>query len=238
MKEISILGIKVNDITKSETVDLINKFAEEKDKSHLIVTLGTEMVMAAREDNDIKELINGAEAVCADGVGIVLASKIKKQQIREKAAGVEILEETVRQSAETGKKIFFLGSKPGIAEKAAERLREKYPGCNIVGTFHGYFQDDEEAKAEIRKASPDIIFIALGFPRQEKWYREYGKELGIPVGIGVGGSFDVISGNIERAPSWMRKLCLEWLFRLIKEPARWKRMLVLPKFAITVIMSK
>lgn len=238
MKEISILGIKVNDITKSETVDLINKFAEEKDKSHLIVTLGTEMVMAAREDNDIKELINGAEAVCADGVGIVLASKIKKQQIREKAAGVEILEETVRQSAETGKKIFFLGSKPGIAEKAAERLREKYPGCNIAGTFHGYFQDDEEAKAEIRKASPDIIFIALGFPRQEKWYREYGKELGIPVGIGVGGSFDVISGNIERAPSWMRKLCLEWLFRLIKEPARWKRMLVLPKFAITVIMSK
>lgn len=238
MKEISILGIKVNDITKSETVDLINKFAEEKDKSHLIVTLGTEMVMAAREDNDIKELINGAEAVCADGVGIVLASKIKKQQIREKAAGVEILEETVRQSAETGKKIFFLGSKPGIAEKAAEKLREKYPGCNIVGTFHGYFKDDEEAKAEIRKASPDIIFIALGFPRQEKWYREYGKELGIPVGIGVGGSFDVISGNIERAPSWMRKLCLEWLFRLIKEPARWKRMLALPKFAIAVIMSK
>ncbi|MCQ2735915.1 MAG: WecB/TagA/CpsF family glycosyltransferase [bacterium] len=238
MKEISILGIKVNDITKSETVDLINKFAEEKDKSHLIVTLGTEMVMAAREDNDIKELINGAEAVCADGVGIVLASKIKKQQIREKAAGVEILEETVRQSAETGKKIFFLGSKPGIAEKAAEKLREKYPGCNIAGTFHGYFKDDEEAKAEIRKASPDIIFIALGFPRQEKWYREYGKELGIPVGIGVGGSFDVISGNIERAPSWMRKLCLEWLFRLIKEPARWKRMLALPKFAIAVIMSK
>ncbi len=237
-KKISILGVKVHDVTKAEAIEIIDAFAEDRGNSHLIVTLGTEMVMAARKDEEIKSLINGAELVCADGVGIVLASKIRRTPIREKAAGVEILEDAVMRSATTKRRIFLLGSKPGTAEAAAENLRKKYPGCNIVGTYHGYFKDDSEPMEEIRKAKPDVLFIALGFPRQEKWYLEHGAELGVPVGIGVGGSLDVLSGKIDRAPEWMRKLCLEWLYRLIREPSRWRRMLALPKFAVAAILSK
>lgn len=237
LKKTFVLGIKVHDLTKSEVVERINELARDKSKSNMIVTLGTEMIMAAKNDSSLKELINGAELVCADGIGVVWASGLRGEKIRERAAGIEVLEETVKSSVSSGRKIFFLGASPGIAEKAAERLRLKYPGCNICGTYHGYFKDDSEPFEHIRKASPDILFIALGFPKQEKWYLKYGSELGVPVGVGVGGSFDVLSGKLDRAPEWMRKMGLEWFYRLLREPSRWKRMLSLPLFVLEVIFS-
>lgn len=236
--EIIVLGVKVRDITVSETAELIEKFVEERNKPHLIVTLGTEMVIAAQKDSSIKDLINNASLVCADGVGVIWGAKKAGLKIREKAAGVEILEEVVKKSSESKLKIFLLGAKPGTAEKAKENLKKKYPNCNIVGTFHGYFKEDSEPIEIIKKAKPDVIFTALGFPKQEKWYLSHAQELDIPVGIGVGGSFDVLSGNIERAPMWMRKLSLEWLYRLIKEPSRLGRMMSIPKFIFAVLFSK
>ena len=208
LQEISVLGVKVNDITVSETAELIEQFVKEKDKPHLIVTLGTEMVMASQKDSSLKELINNASLVCADGAGVVWGAKKAGLKIREKAAGVEILEEVVKRSSESKLKIFLLGAKP------------------------------VEPIEIIKKAKPDVIFTALGFPKQEKWYLSHAQELDIPVGMGVGGSFDVLSGNIARAPMWMRKLSLEWLYRLIKEPSRLGRMMSIPKFIFAVLFSK
>ena len=238
LQEISVLGVKVNDITVSETAELIEQFVKEQDKPHLIVTLGTEMVMASQKDSDIKNLINNASLVCADGVGVVWGARKAGLKLREKAAGVEILEEVVKRSSESKLRIFLLGAEPGTAEKTAENLRNKYPNCNIVGTFHGYFKEDSEPIEIIKKAKPDVIFTALGFPKQEKWYLSHAQELKIPVGMGVGGSFDVLSGKIDRAPMWMRKLSLEWLYRLIKEPSRFKRMMSIPKFILAILFSK
>ncbi len=238
LQEISVLGVKVKDITVSETAELIEKFVLERDKPHLIVTLGTEMVMASQKDSDIRDLINGASLVCADGAGVVWGARKAGLKLREKAAGVEILEEVVKRSSESKLRIFLLGAKPGTAEKTAENLKKKYPNCNIVGTYHGYFKDDSEPIDIVKKAKPDVIFTALGFPKQEKWYLNHAKELDIPVGMGVGGSFDVLSGKIERAPMWMRKLSLEWLYRLIKEPSRFGRMMSIPKFIFAVLFSK
>lgn len=238
LQEISVLGVKVKDITVSETAELIEKFVLERDKPHLIVTLGTEMVMASQKDSDIRDLINSASLVCADGAGVVWGARRAGLKLREKAAGVEILEEVVKRSSESKLRIFLLGAKPGTAEKTAENLKNKYPNCNIVGTYHGYFKDDSEPIKIIKEAKPDVIFTALGFPKQEKWYLSHAQELDIPVGMGVGGSFDVLSGKIERAPMWMRKLSLEWLYRLIKEPSRFGRMMSIPKFILAVLFSK
>lgn len=237
MEEIKILGIKLHNISFEETISEIGNFIDNRG-TNLIVTLGTEMVMNAQKDKTFKDIVNSASLVCADGVGLIWAGKHYGFSMKGKVAGVELFEEIVKLSGQKNWKLFFLGATEGTAQEAKKRLLMKYPDANIVGTHHGFFKDDEEIKNILKQAQPDILFLALGSPKQELWYNKYAKELGIPVGIGIGGSFDVHAGKVDRAPQWMIRFSLEWLYRLMRQPSRFIRMLALPKFMIKILCSK
>ncbi|MDQ7826282.1 MAG: WecB/TagA/CpsF family glycosyltransferase [Candidatus Eremiobacteraeota bacterium] len=234
LQSMDILGVKVHRVSLEETLAAIGGFIEER-SSHLVVTLGTEMVMAAQKNKEFLEVLNAAHLVCADAVGIIWASKRMEKPLSEKVAGIEILDRLAALSYEKGWRLFFLGAAEGTAEAAVEELRKKYPEMPVAGIHHGFFKDDGPVIRLIKEAKPDILFIALGSPRQELWFWRHREELGVPVGIGVGGSFDVLSGKISRSPRWMISLGLEWLYRLYKEPWRWKRMTVLPVFALKIL---
>ncbi len=236
-EEIRILGVKLHNVNFNHTIEAIDGFIRKRDRQNLIVTLGTEMVMKAQSDEVFKNIVNNASLVCADGVGLLWAAKKYGYHVKEKVAGVELLERLVELSGRKKWKLFFFGAAPGTAQEAKIQLLKKYPDANIVGEYHGFFEDDSEVKTMLRQTSPDILFLALGSPKQELWYIENAGELDIPVGIGVGGSLDVMSGKVDRAPGWMIKLGLEWFYRLYKEPSRWKRMMALPKFAIKILLT-
>jgi N-acetylglucosaminyldiphosphoundecaprenol N-acetyl-beta-D-mannosaminyltransferase len=235
--EFRVLGVRVHKITLDETIDQIKEFIKER-KPKLLVTLGTEMVMAAQNNDEFREIINSADLVCADAVGIVWASRRLGEPLHEKVAGIDVLSRIAQLSETTGWRLFFLGAAEGMAESAIDALRQRYPGMVVAGHHHGYFSDDEQVKRMIREASPDVLFVALGSPRQELWFWKNKEDLQVPVGIGVGGSFDVLSGKLKRSPQWMISLGLEWLYRLYLQPWRWKRMLVLPLFAMKVLFTR
>lgn len=236
LEAFEILGVRVHKIETSSTILAIEEFIAER-KPRLIVTLGTEMVMAAQKDRQFRDVLNSADLLCADAVGIVWASKIVGQPLKEKVAGIDILLRLAALSGDKGWSLFFLGASEGTAEAAIENLTCRFPGMRVAGWHHGYFKDDGPVIAKIRESNPDILLVALGSPRQEFWFSTHKEELGVPVGIGVGGSFDVLSGKLSRSPQWMIRLGLEWLYRLYKEPWRWRRMLVLPIFALRVLLG-
>lgn len=225
---VTILGVRVHDLTMAEALAHIERFVSSE-SPHLVVTLGTEMVMAAQGNREFRRIINEASLVLPDGGGLIWASRRLGDPLREKVAGIDVLCELCRLSGSKGWKIFFLGGKPGVAETAAANIRVRFPEARIVGTHHGYFED-REVLPILEKARPEIVCAGMGFPRQERWLSTHLPALGIPVGMGVGGSFDVLGGKLKRAPPWMRDLNLEWLFRFVQEPRRLKRIFSIPLF--------
>ena len=167
-----------------------------------------------------------------DGAGVLWAAKVLDLPLRERVPGVDLTQAICEMAAREGYGVYFLGAAPGVAEKAAAVLRGRFPGLRVVGTHDGYFPPEEEERLveEIRAARPDVLFVALGMPKQEQWIRKHQERLGVPVLMGVGGSFDVISGNLPRAPQWMQNFGLEWLYRVYLEPQRLPRLLALPRF--------
>ena len=149
-------------------------------------------------------------------------------------------QQLLREIAGTQETVYFFGGAPGVAVAAAKRMKKVYPELKIIGGHHGYFDDEEEKKiiADIKRLSPSILLVGLGAPKQEKWISAHLQEVGVKVAIGIGGSFDVMAGNVKRAPKIFRKLGLEWFYRLATQPSRWRRMLRLPKFALTVLRKK
>lgn len=235
---VDIMGIPVGNISLQETADLIEEAFTNGELGQLVVTANPEIIMVAQEDQEFNRLLQEAKIVTPDGIGLILAGKILGTPIKERVTGIDLTTELLKRAARKGYRVFFLGAKPGVAQEAKENLERIHPELKIVGVQHGYFKEIEPVLEEIRAAKPHLILVALGMARQEKWFNTYGKELGIPVGIGVGGSFDVLSGRIERAPAWMQKIGLEWLYRLYKEPSRFWRMLVLPKFLLVILGRK
>jgi N-acetylglucosaminyldiphosphoundecaprenol N-acetyl-beta-D-mannosaminyltransferase len=191
--------------------------------------------MKAQQDDRLRELLNQATYPIPDGVGVILASILKGGRIRSRVTGIDMMLRLCQEAAARGKKIFLYGAKPGVADEAKRRLEEMFPGIQIVGTMHGYEKDEQVIKEAINQSGADILFVALGSPTQEYWIVNHMHSLVPKVYQGVGGSFDVISGKLKRAPLLVQKLGLEWLYRLLKEPWRWKRQLVLPKFLIKAI---
>jgi N-acetylglucosaminyldiphosphoundecaprenol N-acetyl-beta-D-mannosaminyltransferase len=236
METARLLGFRIDNLNLQESLERIDELIEKKG-SHLVVTLGVEMVMYCRKDPEYEEIVKNASLVVPDSVGILWGCKKKGFILKERVPGIEILKAAAKNAEKYPWRIFFLGGKPGIAEEAANKLKDEYPGFNVVGTCHGYFKDDDEVLKSIIKASPDIIFIAMGFPAQEKWFVKNREKLGDMVSIGVGGSFDVISGRVKRAPLIFQKLGLEWFYRLITQPERAGRMLALPRFMMRVLFE-
>ena len=236
MDKISVLGVKVYNLSMDETLEEMNRLIKSGG-SHLLVTLGVEMVMAAQKNEVFKNTVNNASLVVPDSVGIIWAAKKSGKMLKERVPGVEIIDKVAATAEKYGWKAFFLGAKPGVAKEAAEKLKSKYPHFKWVGEHHGYFKEDDEVLKKISETKPNLIFVALGFPAQEEWFERNRKKLGNSVVIGVGGSFDVISGRIKRAPMLYRKLGLEWFHRLITEPKRIIRMMALPAFVLKVIFK-
>lgn len=236
MKE-TVLGVKVNtedyDGLMVEVFDRI----ERKDKA-LVVAINPEKIMKAKEDPSLMALLNNAEIQIPDGIGVILASKLQKGQITARVTGVDMMLRLCEEGAKRGKPIFLYGGKPGVADKAKAKLEEMYPGIQIVGTQDGYEKDNEVVRARINAAKPDLLFVAMGSPRQENWINDNRDTLHPTIYQGVGGSFDVLAGTVKRAPEFWQKANLEWFYRLVKEPSRIGRQMALPKFLLEVMKSK
>ena len=240
MKKIDVLGIPVVDTTKSEFVDHIEDELLNGKTPICIVTANPEIIMLAKENKVYEEYLLKSNYVVADGIGVVIGSKILRTPLKERVPGYELVHDFLRTSKEGHNRFFFYGGKPGIAAQAAEKAKVLYPHINIVGVADGYGGDGNGAEVAEKAAAldPDFIFVALGAPKQEEWIAEHRHQFSNTVMMGVGGSFDILSGNINRAPEIFLKLNLEWFHRLITQPTRFKRMLKIPRFLFEVKKSK
>lgn len=236
---IAILNVMIDVVTMKEAVTVVKQFILQK-KPHLVVTPNAEIVMMANKDKQLAHIINHADLVVPDGAGVVWAARYQGDNMPERVAGYDLVQNLLIEAAREKYRIYMFGGAPGIAEKAKKIAEERYPGVQIIGTRNGFFtkQDEPEIVNTIKGCQPDILLVALGVPRQEKWLYEYKEELEVPVAIGVGGTFDVMAGVVQRAPLWMQRASLEWLFRLLSEPKRAIRMLALPRFVIKVMTTK
>ncbi len=238
MEKVDILGVLVDKVNVSEAVERIVAMLSES-APHAVYTPNSEIIMLAYKDEEFRDILNSADMLTADGIGVVYASKILKNPIEERAAGYDVACGVIRYIAQSGHALYLLGGKPGVAEKAKENLDKKYPFIRIVGTHDGYFGDDEldGVIEDINESGADIVFVCLGAPAQEKWINKNMYKLNARVLMGVGGSIDVLAGVAERAPEKWCNMGLEWLYRLLKQPSRFVRMLALPKFALTVFFK-
>lgn len=234
-EKIDILGVKVDSVTMVQAVAQVESYMDEK-KNVLIATANAEMIMRATHDTELKDILNDAALVVPDGAGTVWAAHHLGFEMPERVAGYDLAQELMRIAPSKKQKVFFFGSAPGVAEKAKAKAEELYPGIEVVGTRDGYFKPEDEAAiiAEIKAAQPDLLLVALGVPKQEKWLHAHLQELNVPVSIGVGGTLDVMAGVMKRAPYWMQKAKLEWLFRGLLQPKRAGRLMALPKFVLKV----
>ncbi len=238
-KKVTILGIPVDAITMREAVARIDGFIEKREPV-LIATANAEMLLRATHDGELCRILQGAALVTPDGAGTVWAAHHLGHAMPERVAGYDMAQELMRKAPERHWRFYFFGSAPGVAEKAKAKAERLYPGIEIVGTRNGFFTEADEAAIvqEIKEAHPDILLAALGVPKQEKWLSRHLRELGVPVCIGVGGTFDVMAGVMKRAPLWMQRAKLEWLFRGLMQPKRAGRLLALPKFVLKVHAEK
>jgi N-acetylglucosaminyldiphosphoundecaprenol N-acetyl-beta-D-mannosaminyltransferase len=236
MKE-TILGVDVSTDNYDALTAKLLKRIDNREKA-FIVAINPEKIIKAQEDPSLMKLLNSADFQIPDGIGVILASKFKGGKIRERVTGIDMMLKLCETAAKHQKKIFLYGGKPGRADEAKVKLEEMYPGIQIAGTLHGYEKDQQIVRETINQSQADIIFVAMGSPAQENWIIANKDTLHPCVYQGVGGSFDVISGKIERAPESFQKLGLEWLYRLMKEPWRIKRQAVLPLFLIRAVTSK
>lgn len=236
---VGILGAPVDRVSMEDAVKILGGFIESR-LPHVVVTADSSGLVEAQSDLEFAEILHQADLVTPDSTGVLWAAKRKALPIAERVSGVDLVDRLCAMSADKGFKLFFLGAAPGIAEMASERLRLRHPGCNVVGTRHGYFpQDSDELVAkEIAELKPDVLLVAMGIPRQEKFIWRTRHIIGAPVAMGVGGSFDVLSGRVRRAPKLLQRLSMEWLWRLAMNPKKWKKARALPRFVWLVLKGK
>jgi N-acetylglucosaminyldiphosphoundecaprenol N-acetyl-beta-D-mannosaminyltransferase len=235
---VEILGMPVDRLTMDETLARLEQFALSGEP-HLVVTADAAGIVQAQRDLEWRNIFQSADLVTPDSIGVIWAAKRAGRPISQRVSGVELVDRICGMSADRGYRIYFLGAAPGVAETAAEKLRLKHPGCNIVGARHGYFpaESDGIVAAEISLTKPDFLFVAMGIPRQEKFIRATESIINAPVAMGVGGSFDVFSGRVKRAPLIFQKLHLEWLWRLMLNPRKISKAKNLPIFAWMVLRA-
>ena len=253
---IKLFQVGIDQVDNQKTIQKIEEFIISK-KPHQIVTPDTLAVLRARKDPEYHAILKSADLVTPDGAGILWAATTLNYPLPERVTGIDIIHNICRLAAKKGYSLYLLGSYPGVASEAALNLTKKYPGIKIAGTHHGYFscedsqncedvkngnsvrnKKEEEIISEIKENKPDILLVGMGMPKQEKWINKNLEKLDVPVCIGVGGSFDVLSGRIPRAPLWMQRHGMEWIYRSIKQPNRAFRVLALFYFIWLVIVGK
>ncbi|EEQ49601.1 WecB/TagA/CpsF family glycosyltransferase [Selenomonas flueggei] len=237
--QVNILGVNVDAVTMAEAVAHVTEAMDVR-ANVMIATANAEMIMRATHDEELRDILNAAALVVPDGAGTVWAARHLGHAMPERVAGYDLAQELLRRAPAEGRRIYFFGAAPGVAEKAKEKAEQLYPGIEIVGVRNGFFSPADNAAiiAEIRAARPDLLLVALGVPKQEKWIAAHLAALDVPAAIGVGGTLDVMAGVMKRAPYWMQKAKLEWLFRGLMQPKRAGRLLALPKFVLKVHASR
>lgn len=231
-----VLGVPFHPVTRNSARKLLVS-AMNAPRFSLVVTLGTEMVMTAQHNSEFLDVVRHGDLVVPDGIGLVFAARLAGLPAPERVTGVDLLAELI-SAAQEDDSFFFYGSSPGVAAQAVDNLKDNLGEFRCVGILDGYEQDEEMIVQSICAARPTVLFVALGCPRQEFFLRRHQsrfEQAGVRIGIGVGGSFDAYAGTVERAPAWVQRIHFEWLYRLWKQPSRWRRMLALPKFAGIVL---
>lgn len=231
MSRIDVLGVSFDDLTMDEAVEIALGFMQER-RACYACTPNPEIVMAAKGDAALRAALSGAELVLADGVGITKAATMLGTPLKSRVPGIDFASNVISRLAERGGSVYLLGAKPLVAEAAAEKLTQTYAGIVIAGTNDGYFTDDAPVIEKINAASPDFLMVCLGSPKQELWMSANAGRLSCGLMAGLGGSLDVLAGNVQRAPETWRRLGLEWLYRVIKEPKRLGRVMKLPAFVL------
>lgn len=237
-KKVSVLGVSFDNKTKEVFLEELMKRINRKEKT-FVVTANPEIVMYAKKDPSYMSLIKEADYVVADGIGIIKGSKILGTPIVERVAGYDLMLELLAQANQKQSRVYLLGAKEEVLQKTVERVKERYPSIQLVGARNGYFDlSDSSVIEDVQQTKPDMVFVAIGYPRQEQWIHEYLKTASQGLLMGVGGSFDVLSGKSKRSPDIFIRLNAEWLYRLIKQPTRFKRMMALPLFLREVKQEK
>lgn len=238
--QVTLLGVRIDDVDMDEAVARIEAMLRAGGTYH-VVTVNPEFVMTAQRHPTFREVLRRAALAVPDGTGLLVAARLTGQRLRRRVPGVELCERLAALSARTGARLFLLGAAPGIAEAAATTLRQRFPGVVIAGCYAGSPRPEDEAtiRAHLQQARPDILLVAYGSPAQDLWIARNQPGLGIPVALGVGGSFDYLSGAVPRAPRLMRRLGLEWLYRLLRQPWRWKRIwTAVVRFPLAVLRER
>jgi N-acetylglucosaminyldiphosphoundecaprenol N-acetyl-beta-D-mannosaminyltransferase len=236
---IQLLKRRVDRVSHADALEWIRYFLLDG-RPHQIVTANPLMILASLKDEELAAVMEDAELVVPESSGIAWAANQCGTPLEQIVPGIDLFQAMCRVARDTQKSIFLLGAEPGVAEKAAVTLAARYPGLRIAGTHHGYFrrQEDETAViAQIRESAADFVFVGMSVPHQEKWIRRNLKAMGAPVVMGIGGSFDVLSGRLRRAPQWLRDLGMEWVFRTAQQPWRIKRIVHLPLFVLKILTS-
>lgn len=237
MSKIEILDIPFDNVTMDEAVDTAMELIAAK-KAAYVVTPNPEIVMAARENPALAEAVKQASLVLPDGIGIIYGGKILGTPLKERTPGIDFAARVMERLSRKGGSVFLFGAKPGVAELAGENLQSMFPGLVISGVSDGYFSDDTPIIEKINGASPDLLLVCLGSPKQEFWMEKNVANLSVGLMAGLGGSLDVFAGMVDRAPERWQKLGLEWLYRLLKEPRRIGRMMKLPKFVLCALKER
>jgi N-acetylglucosaminyldiphosphoundecaprenol N-acetyl-beta-D-mannosaminyltransferase len=236
-QSIAVLGVRVSNVDVPQSLAIIEGLIE-RGTPHQMVTVNTEFVMAAQKDAEFKAIIQAAALALPDGVGLLWAARFLGHPLKERVTGVDTVQRVAELAARKGYRLFLLGAAQGVADLCARRLSDQYPNLQIVGTYSGSpaVEEEDEIVALVQQAKPDVLFVAYGAPQQDKWIARNLERLGVPLAMGVGGALDFIAGVAVRAPRWTQQLGLEWLHRLYRQPWRWRRMLVLPRFVGLVIL--
>ncbi len=238
-EKIDIHGVQVDNVTMDEALDRVMEMLKEK-KAHKIYTPNSEIIMQAQRDVALKQLLNEADLLVADGAGVVLASRILGRKVKQKVSGVDLIRRIFMNTDRRATSFFIFGGKPGVAEQASINILSEFPRANISGFRNGYFNDSDIPGIinQINAAKAEILLVGLGAPKQEHWIHEHVHELNCKVIMGIGGSIDVFAGTASLAPEFMRKTGFEWLYRLVKEPSRYKRMMDLPRFMLLTLKTR
>ena len=234
---INVLGVGFDNYTMEQAVAEGVRLAGTPG-THYVVTPNPEIVELCRTNPEVMDVVNRADMVLPDGIGIIYGAKLLKTPLKQRVPGIEFAQGLMAAIAGSGRSLYLLGAKPGYADEAARRLEQRYPGLRIVGTHDGYFQEDETVIEEIRSSGADVVFVCLGAPKQEQWMARCGEATGAHLLVGLGGCLDVFSGHVQRAPAAFQRLGLEWLHRLLKHPSRIGRMMKLPLFMLHVVGEK
>lgn len=231
MNRIDVLGVGFDNLTMDEAVEAALGFTAAREAAYAC-TPNPEIVMAARENSSLAAALKGASLVLADGVGVTKAAQLLRTPLKGRVPGIDFAQGLIARLAERGGSVYLFGAKPGVAEAAAENISARFPGISVAGVSDGYFTDDGPIVERINAASPDFLMVCLGSPKQELWMAERAGKISCGLMAGLGGSLDVLAGNVRRAPETWRKLGLEWLYRVIKEPKRITRLAKLPLFVL------